>query len=218
MNNIANNPWGIEYRTEVLMAALALESHTSTFLAKLLGIDDVKNTKSFGNKSGNLSFTNKIQLLIEIDAIPKDEKKKFQTFMEVRNQFMHNIEAQSYVDCYNNIDGKEKFILKLYPQNEALERESKLRFATNKLSVELIDIINTLPAKIFSKEMKALGSELAGVLLKKHKETSMSMQDIFESKIKLKVDLNEGLTSEELMSLSQEIEDTYQNLWKNIKA
>src|SRR6266446_5696534 len=94
---------GVEKRLDVLEAALTMEHLTSAFLTSLLGIKDWQGSKVFGNKSGCISFNQKIDLLIEIGALSKDLRTKYQTFMEIRNQFMHNINAESYEKCLSLI-------------------------------------------------------------------------------------------------------------------
>jgi hypothetical protein len=53
---------GMKLRNEVLVASLYVEKMTSTFLANILGIEDVKNSRLLGNKSGCLSFNQKVDL------------------------------------------------------------------------------------------------------------------------------------------------------------
>ena len=103
---------GFKTRLEILSYALSLEEITSTFLSFLLGIKNQKDSYIFSNSNTSLSFKNKIELLIDIGALEGDTKKKFITFMEIRNQFMHNNDASNYVRCYSYLIGKEKFILK----------------------------------------------------------------------------------------------------------
>ncbi|MDP3445793.1 MAG: hypothetical protein Q8T08_23275, partial [Ignavibacteria bacterium] len=105
-------------RVDILQYSLMVENFSSIFLSTLLDIPDFKESKSLGNRSGNLSFNQKIDLLIDIQAIEKKEKSKFSNFMSIRNQFMHNIDADSYENCLKNIEGADKFLLKTYPQDE----------------------------------------------------------------------------------------------------
>lgn len=147
-----------EKRKKVLSMSLLLENMTSAFLSKLLGIDNHKETISFGNKSSSLSFNHKINLLIDIGALPLEQRKKFLTFMEIRNQFVHNIEAKDYESCYSFLEGKDTFILKQYPQDEKLSKEEQLENATLDLCNELgkitMDIIERIKTKV-EKDVKA---------------------------------------------------------------
>ena len=82
---------GIDIRKEILLSSLYLESFLSHFLGGMLGIKDISNSMSLGNTGKALSFSQKLNLLIDIGALKKDDQKKFLAFMEIRNQFMHNI-------------------------------------------------------------------------------------------------------------------------------
>ncbi len=136
--------FGDEARLEILRTSLLVEKFVTSFLALLIGIEDQDNSKTLGNKSTSLSFNQKIDILIDMGALNNLEKKKFQTFMEIRNQFMHNIMADSYVSCFNFINGKESFLLKEYPQTLDNSREEQLRTAVVKLSTEIFELIITL--------------------------------------------------------------------------
>ncbi len=207
--------YALELRHNILITALALENLTSMYLAGLLGIEDFKATKSFGNRSGNLSFNQKIELLIDLDAISKDEKKKFQSFMEVRNQFMHNIDVRSYTECFQLLDGKEKFVLKLYPQDESTIKEVRLRIAIEALGLELMDTINNLGGKVFKSEMTKVKSEMHGLIQSKFSESIQKMKSINENKVSNKIAQNEGLSHTELVSLNEEIESNFKGFWKS---
>jgi len=137
---------GMPFRSEILAASLVIEKMTSAFLSVLLGIKDLKNSRVLGNRSGCLSFNQKIDLLIEMGAVSSKDRNKFQAFMEIRNQFMHNISANTYENCYSFMNGTDKFILKTYPQDNTKAREEALREATG----ELIDEIGKITVNIIS--------------------------------------------------------------------
>ena len=65
---------GILVRSGVLESALVLEEATSIYLAMLLDIS-LEDTRCFGNSGDAFSFNNKINLLLDIGAFTKDEKK-----------------------------------------------------------------------------------------------------------------------------------------------
>nr|WP_121270863.1 hypothetical protein [Pedobacter schmidteae] len=142
---------GIDKRSEVLQYALIIESFTSIFLGELLGIKDVKNSRVLGNKSNPISFNQKITLLIEIEALKSVEKTKFLTFMEVRNQFMHNMEASSYETCFSYLDGKDKYLLKSYPQEEGISKEKQLELAFRALAEDVVKLTIGLLDKVKEK-------------------------------------------------------------------
>lgn len=142
---------GIDTRSEVLQYALIIENFTSLFLGALLGIKDLKNSRVLGNKSNPISFNQKVTLLIEIEALDSAEKTKFLTFMEVRNQFMHNMEAHSYETCFSYLEGKDKYLLKSYPQKDGVPKEEQLKLAFKELSEGVVKSTMGLYEKVKEK-------------------------------------------------------------------
>lgn len=142
---------GLNIRKEVITTSLIIESLISSFLGELLGIKDIKNSKLFGNKGGCLSFSQKVDMLIDIGVVPQDDRKKFQAFMEIRNQFMHNLEAINYEKCLSFTNGTDKFLLKAYPQITTLSKEEQLKAASQKLNTDIAGITKKIITKILEK-------------------------------------------------------------------
>ncbi|WP_396151552.1 hypothetical protein [Flavobacterium sp.] len=166
---------GIDVRKEVLTSSLIFESTLTSFLGTFLNIKDYKNSRSIGNRSGSLSFNQKVDLIIDIGELNLEERNKFITFMEIRNQFMHNADAKTYIDCFSFIDGKEKFILKLYPQPEELTREQKLQNATIELAGNIMILTLTLIRSIKKKLNRDYSLE---VLEKSQEAMRISMAEL----------------------------------------
>src|ERR1700759_4851657 len=89
------------FRGKILLYSLMFESLTSYFIARLVGIEDHKNSKTLGNKSSSLSFNQRVDFLLDLKVLGSDQRMKLQSFMEIRNQLMHNIEASSYEKCFS---------------------------------------------------------------------------------------------------------------------
>jgi hypothetical protein len=144
-------------RTKILETALYLEGLTSSLISGLLDID-VKNSKAFGNKSSALSFNSKIHLLTDMRSLEKGVSSKFEKFMSIRNQFMHNLSANSFEKCLDNIDGSGTWLLKNYPQDKNLELEVRYEKSLDDLCHDLTfitaDLVKLIEAKI-EKEVKA---------------------------------------------------------------
>ena len=86
-----------------------------------------------------------------------DERKKFQAFMEIRNQIMHNLEASTYEKCCSYLNGVDKFLLKIYPHNEERNQELRLEKACLKLAEDVISLDYQIIEKVkdkFGKEFK----------------------------------------------------------------
>lgn len=154
---------GIEKRKYILQTSLLVESFTTIFLSRLLGIKDRGQTISFSNKSSSLSFNQRLNLLIDIGAIEAINRSKFLTFMEIRNQFMHNLEATSYELCFDFMDGKENYILKAYPQVPNKSREEQLEKATEELSSEIL----TIATNLYDKAKEKIEKEVKFDMLEK---------------------------------------------------
>ena len=113
-----------------------------------------------GNKSGCLSFNQKVNLLIEIGALSKNSRNKFQAFMEIRNQFMHNLEASNYEECFSFIKDTGNFLLKNYPQSNNLNREEQLKVASQELGNDVAKMTASLTEKVLEKFNKDIEGDL----------------------------------------------------------
>jgi hypothetical protein len=91
-------------RLQVLEHSLQLEGYATLWLSIFLDIDS-RISKTLGNKSSAISLNSKINLLIDLGALDSKMSDKFLKLMEIRNQFMHNPHAKTFVDCSNYISG-----------------------------------------------------------------------------------------------------------------
>lgn len=71
--------------------------------------------------------------------------------MEIRNKFMHVLEITNYEKCFEELDGKEKWILRVYPQNTGLSKEKQLAQAVNDLAEDVTTLTTSISIKIDSK-------------------------------------------------------------------
>ncbi len=131
---------GLEKRKQILSVALMIEGLTSGFVAALLGIAETESSRTLGNKSSALSFNQKVDLLIDLGALSAETRAKFSSFMELRNQFMHNIEADTYERCYGFMQGKEAYIFKTYPQDQTKSKEEQLEKASLALATDVFQL------------------------------------------------------------------------------
>jgi hypothetical protein len=120
----------LELRSEVLHFALKLERDVNSLLLVLLSIENTQR-KAISNKSGNLSFKNKIDLLFDLDVLNSDEHKKLLLLMEFRNQVLHNIECNSFektVDLLGPDKGRKLLDFDDTGSNEVMENRYKCAF------------------------------------------------------------------------------------------
>lgn len=137
-NNIDIN---LELRSEILDVALNLENNVNKLLLALLVIDNPKR-KAISNKSGNLSFRNKIDLLFDLDILVSEEHQKLLLLMEFRNQFLHNIECNSFEKAVKLLGvDKEKKILKFCNEDKILDKEYQYKSSFNNLKIECLKIL-----------------------------------------------------------------------------
>lgn len=137
----------LELRKSILKASLLIEQSTSNFICRLLSINQ-DNSKLFGNTSGCLSFNQKIDLLIEIGALDKDTRTKYQIFMEIRNQFMHNYKANTYSECLKNLNGRKSYLLKTYNFSETPLPEKQIEMAISKLIIDVLGVTQKIIEKV----------------------------------------------------------------------
>jgi hypothetical protein len=116
------NSYTSKIRNKVLSTSLRLDKLISVMLGDLLGINP-KTSLTLGNKSSALSFRSKIELLIDLGALESTCKNKFIKFMEIRNQFAHNISAESFSTCFESIDGLIGFLKKKLSQCKRREKD-----------------------------------------------------------------------------------------------
>lgn len=145
---------GAKIRIDILNKALTIEAFTSLFLAEILGIHDPEKSNSFGMSGSALSFDAKINLLIDVGALNKEERNKFRIFMEIRNKFIHNININTYENCFATIEGRDKYIMSLYKPVQTISREDHLQMGVHNLFIDVMEKTLAVAEKIIEKETK----------------------------------------------------------------
>ena len=140
----------ISSRGIFLEASVAIEDMLSLLLSILLGVKKRKKSKSLGTKSTALSFNAKFNLLLDMDCIGKENTWKFQKFMEMRNQFAHNVDVTTFEKCFEFVEGKEK-LLSSYLHDKSLPLEERLRNVSVELAFEVLRLGRQVTTKISDK-------------------------------------------------------------------
>ena len=136
------NNINLQLRSEILDIALNLEHGVNLLLLALLSIENPQR-KAITNKSGNISFKNKIDLLFDLDVLNSDEHRKFLLLMEFRNQFLHNIECSSFENAVKLLGAdKEKKLLKFDDADENQDKELRYKCAFINLYRESLKIMS----------------------------------------------------------------------------
>lgn len=140
----------IKLRFEILEYALHLESSVSSIIKVYFFIDKPK-LKTISNKSGRLAFKSQIDLLNDYDILDDLEYDTLLKLMEFRNQFMHNMECNSFkkaVEILGNDRGK--FLLK-FVANEHKNLDIEAQYLKGFLSCFLL-ISKSLLNKLAKRE------------------------------------------------------------------
>ncbi|TXE18583.1 hypothetical protein ES692_05945 [Psychroserpens burtonensis] len=83
----------IKLRSKILNYSLRLEETVNACLGLILKIENYQESKSLG--SSGLSFSQKLNLLLDSKVIESSLRTDLTTFMEVRNKFVHDIKIRS---------------------------------------------------------------------------------------------------------------------------
>ena len=167
--NLEPTPINRELRMEVLEYALKLEKNINTLLLDILDIPN-KETKTLSGKNGSLSFSNKIDLLLDLDILEKNDHSQLLLLMQFRNKFLHDLDCDSFERALflfgkdkNNFvikllsgeiikdKNRRKEILETYNLKNEEEREALCREAYSQLFNRTVQII-TDKITLFEKE------------------------------------------------------------------
>ncbi len=130
----------IELRTEVLRIALNLEHNVNMVLLALLSIEKPIR-KAITNKSGNLSFKNKIDLMFDLDILSNEEYHTLLLLIEFRNQFLHNFDCNSFEKAVSLLGSDKQIkLLKFDDSKGHIKDEASYKYAFRNLYSESIHI------------------------------------------------------------------------------
>lgn len=97
----------LKTRAKVLEHSLLLEAKLSEILISLFKIKKAE-INTLGNKSSSISFKTKVDFLYDLERVDKDLYKDLILFMEIRNQFIHNSNAISFVKVLSGFSRKSR--------------------------------------------------------------------------------------------------------------
>lgn len=194
-----------EARNTVINYGVSVEKYMSMFLAFLLDINDYQSSTSFGNTNNALSLQQKLNLFSDLGYIEKDEKKILKLFFEIRNQFAHNYQCNTFeyairkVKVNNNSidiielneDNCRSYVIKLYEDIKLMFRRLRDAIYDRKATVFLLtrlqltnqETINNLKKHpdFNSKIIDRISTEVGHFISKKYDETN----ETFRRDIKL---------------------------------
>jgi hypothetical protein len=108
--------------------ALQIEKGITDLVKLFLHIETEKK-RALTNKSGGLSFKNKIDILFDIEIIDESEHVLLLLLMEYRNQFMHNYECNSFAEASAVLGADKKNRLWKFADPGATESEESFKNA-----------------------------------------------------------------------------------------
>lgn len=146
MNEDLNN---ISPRTFVIEMSVKIEYLLNLIIANLLFVNP-ENSRSFGTTSQALSFNAKANLLFDLERLDKQQKEKFQIFMEIRNKFAHLYAIDSFEKCFEQTKNYNR-LKKIYEINEdgkSLEEDMETMFSI--LSMDIAKLISDIKDELRS--------------------------------------------------------------------
>ena len=132
----------VKVRNELFVSALFIESTITDYLSEKLDISNPINSDFLGNHDKALTFSQKVDAIMESNKFSIIDRSKLSVFREIYNEFILNTEALSLEDCFTSPDSNDDFLLILYPQSDHLPREEKLINACYQLIGEVSELVS----------------------------------------------------------------------------
>ncbi|MBC6613000.1 hypothetical protein H8B15_18910 [Hymenobacter sp. BT507] len=114
--------YNMSLRSSILLCSIREENEISRALKYLLRTVR-PDSKTLDNKSSSLSFKNKVDLLYDIGDLEKSQYDKLILFMEIRNQFIHNPNCNSFVNLSKYAPETDKNLKNKFP-NKTTDTEA----------------------------------------------------------------------------------------------
>lgn len=131
----------VKVRNEFFVSALFVESTINDYLSEKLNIKDSINSELLGNHEKALTFSQKIDVLLDSHSFSIIDKSKLSVFREIYLEFIENAKAATLEESFTSDDHNDDFLLILYPQNDYLPREEKLINACYQLIGEVSELV-----------------------------------------------------------------------------
>lgn len=150
----------LELRKEILEQSLIIENKLSEILLVLLGIRK-DNPKTLGYQGSSLSFKSKTDLLFDINVISKNLYNDLVTFMEIRNQFIHNLDALNFKTVLQRIGRNKNFTKEIgekfkYDDYKEEEAENRCKDGFKLLSIKVCKELIECEQKILQEKLKEM--------------------------------------------------------------
>lgn len=145
---------GMEIRALILHATLHIEATVKRLLSELIGVQ-----LRFLDQE-RIPFAKQIAFLEAVGSLNKPNRESLDAFRQVRNKFIHQLEVNSYVKCYENLDSPRKTVFNLIEVDavsriyniESKNDEATLKWGTN-LLIQQVTVICTLVETVVIERM-----------------------------------------------------------------
>lgn len=131
----------VKVRNEFFVSALFIESTITDYLSEKLNISNPVNSEFLGNHEKAITFSQKMDALMESSDFSIIDNSKLSVFREIYKEFVLNGEALSLEESFSSPDSNDDFLLILYPQSDHLPREEKLVNACYQLIGEVSELV-----------------------------------------------------------------------------
>ena len=146
---MTDNNQNLSPRAFTVEMSVKIEHILNVIMAQLLGVKH-EGTKSFGNSSQALSFNAKANLLLDLNYLNKEQRLKFQIFIEIRNKFAHIHSVDTFEKCFaqtNNYNQLKK-LFGIDEEGDSLEKDMEYLFIA--LSMDIAITLNEIKDRIHS--------------------------------------------------------------------
>ena len=176
----------IELRTKILEKSLNLEDNINRCLRVLIEVKS-SQPKTIGDKSSSIPLASKINLLLDLELLNKEEYNQLFCFLEIRNQFMHNIHCDSYIKVIEKIS-RSNLLLKLdsklteFYENPILieNREEYIKLMVDNLGLRVLEIAINLHKKSIDKLENKMHNSQLGKMNSAHKEGMETFRNLLK--------------------------------------
>ena len=162
----------ISLKSDVLYRSIQIENFLSKILMVLLDIEN-PNSKILGHSGTALSFKSKADLLYDIKKISLELYNDLLTFMEIRNQFIHNDDTNTYEFVINQRINRKKNFLNYIETKKitANDNESKFKIGFEEFTIDIVKNLEKVSLKIKEEKTKAFDDKVK--LAEKTKEAEL---------------------------------------------
>lgn len=162
----------LKLKSHILENSINIEDGLTNILKTLLGVEEVNN-KTLGYKGTALSFRTKADLLYDIGKISKETYSELIIFMEVRNQFIHNLDTNSFEIVLERI-GKKSQMLDFFDSSNnqsVTDNEAKYSQGFISLTMKLLKDLQKTHETIFEEKINAVKEKLGVIGKQREAET-----------------------------------------------